>query len=96
MKLVMSFQGVQVKGYPLDRPTLAIGRLPENDIVIDHMGVSGKHAQVSVEGQQITLTDLASRNGTYVNGTRIERAELRPNDWISIGKHILTLKAGPR
>jgi pSer/pThr/pTyr-binding forkhead associated (FHA) protein len=96
MKLVMSFQGVQVKEFPLDRPTLGIGRLPENAIVIDHMGVSGKHAQLSVDGEKVVLTDLKSTNGTFVNGTRVEQVELRPNDWISIGKHILTLKAGPR
>jgi pSer/pThr/pTyr-binding forkhead associated (FHA) protein len=58
--------------------------------------VSGKHAQVTLEGQSVILTDLKSTNGTFVNGQRVERVELRPNDWISIGKHILTLKAGPR
>jgi len=92
-KLVVSFQGVQLREYPLDRPSLTIGRHAENDIVIDHMGVSGKHAQVALEGQSIIVTDLQSTNGTFVNGHRIDRTELRPNDWISIGRHILTLKA---
>lgn len=96
MKLVLSFQGVQIREYALDRPILSIGRHDESDIVIDHMGVSGKHAQVTLEGQSVILTDLKSTNGTFVNGQRVERVELRPNDWISIGKHILTLKAGPR
>ena len=96
MKLVVSFQGVQIREFPLDRPAFAIGRLPENDIVIDHMGVSGRHAQLAVDGQTVVLTDLSSTNGTFVNGNRIQRVELRANDWISIGKHILTLKAGPR
>lgn len=96
MKLVLSFQGVQIREYALDRPILGIGRRDENDIVIDHMGVSGTHAQITLEGQSVILTDLKSTNGTCVNGQRVERVELRPNDWISIGKHILTLKAGPR
>jgi pSer/pThr/pTyr-binding forkhead associated (FHA) protein len=96
MKLLMSFQGVQIKEYALDRPTLVIGRHADNDIVIDHMGVSGKHARISLEGEAVVLTDLQSTNGTFVNGLRVERVELRPNDWISVGKHILTLKAGPR
>jgi pSer/pThr/pTyr-binding forkhead associated (FHA) protein len=60
------------------------------------MGVSGKHARVDLEGQTVVLTDLKSTNGTFVNGKRVERAELRANDWINIGKHILTLKAGQR
>jgi pSer/pThr/pTyr-binding forkhead associated (FHA) protein len=96
VKLVLSFQGVQIQEYALDRPVLSIGRRDENDIVIDHMGVSGTHAQIAMEGQSVILTDLKSTNGTFVNGQRVERVELRPNDWISIGKHILTLKAGPR
>ena len=96
MKLVLSFQGVRIREYALDRPLLSIGRNDENDIVIDHMGVSGKHARITLNDQTVLLTDLQSSNGTFVNGQRVERIELRPHDWISIGKHILTLKAGPR
>lgn len=96
VKLVLSFQGVQIKEYPLDRPVLTIGRHQDNDIVIDHMGVSGRHARVAVEGPSVILTDLQSTNGTFVNGRRVEQVELRPNDWITIGRHILTLKAGSR
>ncbi len=95
MRLILSFQGALIREYGVERP-LTIGRSAENDIVIDHMGVSGKHARVDLEGQAVVLTDLKSTNGTFVNGKRIERAELRPNDWINIGKHILTLKAGQR
>jgi len=95
VKLILSFQGALIREYPADR-SLSIGRLAENDIVIDHMGVSGRHARIDLEGQAIILTDLQSTNGTFVNGKRVERAELRPNDWINVGKHILTLKAGPR
>jgi len=93
---VLSFQGVLVREYALDRPVLTVGRHQENDIVIDHMGVSGTHARVTVDGQSVILTDLQSTNGTYVNGRRVTEVELRPNDWISIGKHILTFKAGAR
>jgi pSer/pThr/pTyr-binding forkhead associated (FHA) protein len=96
VKFVLSFQGVLVREYPLDRAVLTIGRHAENDIVIDHMGVSGKHAEVTLDGQSVIITDLKSTNGSFVNGRRIERAVLRPNDWISIGKHILTFKTGPR
>ena len=96
MKLVLSFQGVRIREYALDRPLLSIGRHEENNIVIDHMGVSGKHAQITLEGQSVVLADLQTSNGTFVNGKQVERIELRPHDWISIGKHILTLKAGPR
>jgi pSer/pThr/pTyr-binding forkhead associated (FHA) protein len=90
VKLVLSFQGVMIREYPLDRPILTIGRHEDNDIVIDHMGVSGRHARVAVDGQSVILTDLQSTNGTFLNGRRVEQGELRPNDWIAIGRHILT------
>jgi len=96
VKLVLSFQGAMIREYPLDRPVLTIGRHEDNDIVIDHMGVSGRHARVAVYGQSVILTDLQSTNGTFLNGRRVEQGELRPNDWITIGRHILTLKAGSR
>jgi pSer/pThr/pTyr-binding forkhead associated (FHA) protein len=51
---------------------------------------------VAVDGQSVILTDLQSTNGTFLNGRRVEQGELRPNDWITIGRHILTLKAGSR
>ena len=94
LRLVLSFQGALIREYPLDRPVLSIGRHADSDIIIDHMGVSGKHARVGVDGQSVVLTDLKGTNGTFVNGRRVEQTDLRPNDWITIGKHILTLKAG--
>jgi FHA domain-containing protein len=93
---VLSFQGVLIGEYPVDRPVLTIGRQADNDIVIDHMAVSGQHARVMADGQLVVLADMQSTNGTFVNGRRVEQADLRPNDWITIGKHILILKANSR
>ena len=58
------------------------------------MGVPGRHTRVTVDGQSAVVMDLKSTNGTFVNGRRVEQVELHLNDWISIGRHILTLKAG--
>jgi pSer/pThr/pTyr-binding forkhead associated (FHA) protein len=49
-----------------------------------------------VEEESIPLADLESTNGSFVNGHRVGEANLRPNDWVSIGKHILTLKTDSR
>lgn len=96
-KLILKFQGVLIKEYALDKPSLTIGRKEENDICIDHMSVSGRHAKIDkVEdntGGYFTVTDLNSTNGTFVNGKKITAATvLRPNDWITVGKHILYFK----
>jgi len=68
---------------------LTIGRHPDNKIVIDNLAVSAHHATIRAEGQNLILTDMGSRNGTYVNNERIEESRLAHQDWVSIGKHIL-------
>ncbi len=72
-----------IREYPLDRAVPTIGRHEDYDIVIDHMGVSGKHARVAGDSHSVVLTDLMSTTRTFVNGRRAERTELRPNDWIT-------------
>lgn len=91
-KLILKFQGVFIKEYNLDKPSMTIGRKEGNDIIIDHMSVSGHHAKIDKDEDTFKVTDLESTNGTYVNGKRITEAVLRPNDWITIGKHILYFK----
>lgn len=95
-KLILKFHGVLIKEYSLDKPSLTVGRKNDNDIYIDHMAVSGHHARIDkIEGNaegSYTVTDLNSTNGTFVNGKKITTAILRPNDWITIGKHILNFK----
>ena len=83
MKPVWSFQGVMIREYPLDRPVSTIGRHEHNHIVFDRMGVSGRQARVAVDSHSVVLTDLTSTIRTFVNGRRVERTELRPNDWIT-------------
>jgi hypothetical protein len=58
------------------RATLAVGenvvgRDPEADVFIDAVGVSRRHALIVVAGEGVTLADLSSKNGTFVNGIRV-------------------------
>ena len=53
---------------------------------LDHPHVSGRHANLVVDGQRVTLTDLGSSNGTFLNGRRLARpAALNAGDRIDIG-----------
>jgi len=66
--------------------TVTLGRDPKCDIFLDDVTVSRKHAEVTV-GDEVTLADLGSLNGTYVNRRRIDTAEaLLDGDEIQIGK----------
>jgi pSer/pThr/pTyr-binding forkhead associated (FHA) protein len=78
---------------PLDREVLSIGRLKDNDIVIDNLAVSRHHARLHVDGEQVELEDLASGNGCLVNGLRVGRSLITPEDEVFIGKHQLVLRA---
>jgi pSer/pThr/pTyr-binding forkhead associated (FHA) protein len=73
------------KEFQLDRSRLAIGRRPYNDIVLDHVTVSGEHALLEKKGEDYELLDTGSSNGSFVNGLRVTRKRLRPGDYVSIG-----------
>lgn len=63
---------------------ITIGHRPENDIFIDNEMVSRNHAVLRKEGNIWAIHDLGSTNGTYVNGARIEKAQLSCGDSIYI------------
>jgi pSer/pThr/pTyr-binding forkhead associated (FHA) protein len=68
---------------------VTIGRLPDNQIVIDNPAVSGHHARVFMEGDRAILEDLKSTNGTFVNGKPVTRHVLEHGDAALIGKHTI-------
>jgi hypothetical protein len=68
---------------------LTIGRLPDNAVIIDNPAVSGHHARVVCDADQIVLEDLHSTNGTWVNTQQVTRHALRHGDVILVGKHHL-------
>ncbi|MFC5522019.1 FHA domain-containing protein [Polaromonas jejuensis] len=86
-QLIASVEGAEAKHvYPLkDRTTL--GRRPYNDIVFDSMLVSGEHCVFELRGlADVTIEDLGSTNGTYINGHMIKsRYLLQDKDIITIG-----------
>ena len=63
-----------------------VGRSPACDIVIDDVSVSRRHAKFTMTPDGCTLSDLSSRNGTYVNGRRIHRTHrIRVGDILRFG-----------
>ncbi|MEQ8289443.1 MAG: FHA domain-containing protein [Gammaproteobacteria bacterium] len=88
-KLVLSMNGVVQGEHELNQERLTIGRKPDNDIQIDNLAVSGKHALVITILDDSFLEDLGSTNGTYVNGKLVKKHALKDGDVIAIGKHEL-------
>ena len=76
------------------KSVLRIGRAPDNDIVLDRPGVSRYHATLTYPpSQQPVLTDLASTNGTYVNGNPLSEARsLAEDDLVFVGGFLLRVE----
>ena len=72
--------------------TLIIGRLPECDITVNDASISRRHAHITRHGDEVSITDLGSTNGTSVNGSKIQRSVVVNGDEISVGTARITVE----
>ncbi|MEV0293286.1 FHA domain-containing protein [Nocardia sp. NPDC050710] len=73
---------------------LAIGRTTDNQIVVNDPLASRKHARLVAATEGLTIEDLGSANGTFVNGTRQQRTVLRERDIVTIGNVDFVVQQG--
>ncbi|MGB9720483.1 MAG: adenylate/guanylate cyclase domain-containing protein [bacterium] len=74
----------------LEKEFFTLGRLQDNDIILDDIFVSRHHAEVIKKGSYYIIKDHKSRYGTYVNGERITEKKLNYGDEIQLGNIIIT------
>jgi pSer/pThr/pTyr-binding forkhead associated (FHA) protein len=72
--------------YLLDSDLSTVGRHPESDIFLDDITVSRRHVEFRREDENFRVHDVGSLNGTYLNGDRVDDAELQNGDEVRIGK----------
>jgi len=89
---ILRFKDREIGRWEIDRPRLRIGRTPDNDIVIDNLGVSRLHAVIEENKGAYSVKDCESLNGTVVNGERTPEKTLQDGDEISIGKHTIVFR----
>ncbi|MFF3203606.1 FHA domain-containing protein [Streptomyces sp. NPDC002962] len=71
---------------PMPSRTIRIGRAADNDLVVDDLVVSRRHAELrALPDGGHEIVDLGSHNGTYLNGLPVTRAPLDPGDIVGIG-----------
>jgi DNA-binding CsgD family transcriptional regulator len=68
-----------------------VGRDPTCSLVLSDFSVSRFHAEILLHGARITVRDLKSRNGTYVDGRRVQSADVRPGQHVKFGCVQLTI-----
>ena len=66
-----------------------IGRSPECDIVIDDPTVSWRHAKILISSNQMTVVDLGSSNGTFVDGKAVRRSMITNSNTLQVGQVII-------
>jgi len=81
--------------FPL-RPNreIVIGRSSDLDMVLVEDMVSRKHAKIVTDGRMVSIQDLGSTNGTFVNGEKVRSMQLKDGDRILVGTSIIKLVAG--
>lgn len=78
--------------YQITSDSITIGRREDNDLCLPHLSVSGHHVRITREHGALIIEDLASTNGTLVNGTAVSHHVLTHLDEINLGLYDLLFK----
>jgi len=92
VNLVMFKPNGSRKNFPLLGSSTVVGRAEDCGLRIPLLSVSRRHCEIAVMGGKLTVKDLASSNGTYVNNQRVNEAELSPGDRLVIGPVVFTIQ----
>ena len=90
IKLLLMFKDTVLKELVTDKNEIAIGRDSANDLCIDNLAASSRHARI-LKGpdDKYAIEDMNSTNGTIVNGKEVMTQVLNNHDQIRIGKHTI-------
>lgn len=93
MKVVLvMFRDGERRDFPISGEKTIVGRRQDCGLRIPTADVSRQHCEVSLVGNDLTVRDLGSSNGTYVNGKRIAEAKLLSGDKLSVGPVIFVVQ----
>ncbi|MBC8432337.1 MAG: FHA domain-containing protein [Desulfobacterales bacterium] len=88
--LTLTFKDNTIATYRIEAgQSITIGRKASNNVPIENLAVSGHHAKIDSVGEGFLLTDLQSKNGSFVNKELVSSHWLKEGDNILIGKHTL-------
>lgn len=91
-QLVIELEGQIERVFPLREPLITIGRTPSNSLPLQNEAVSRQHAELRMTPEGVMLTDVGSKNGTYVGATRLaahQPVRLLPGSILRIGPFVL-------
>lgn len=94
MNLIQLEAGAPTRTIALDTLPVVIGRQPPRGIAIVHATISREHARVFAREGGLAVADLNSSNGTFVNGAKVSRADLKHGDVLRLGQVELRVDLG--
>ncbi len=77
-----------------DKSELTVGRSARNDIQLDGLQISNRHARLVRSGGGVAIEDLRSTNGVYVNGKPVTKQQIGPHDTVQVGAFLIAVDAG--
>lgn len=88
-RLTLIVEDREVRTFPLTSAVTTIGRATDNDVVINNIALSRRHAEVHRRGERFEVLDKGSQNGVFVNEERVEgRCALSDGDRIQLGSYV--------
>ncbi|MBC2710792.1 MAG: FHA domain-containing protein [Desulfosarcina sp.] len=91
IKLQLMYKETVLKELLTDKTEISVGRNFSNDLCIDNLAASSRHARIFKGPDQYAIEDLNSTNGTFINGKETKTQLLNENDKIQIGKHTIVV-----
>ena len=85
-KLVLLSAGMTGRTHELKAERTTIGRLEDNTFQIAEPSVSSHHCEVRLRGAEVTVKDLDSTNGTFINGEKVSESILKPGQILRLGQ----------
>jgi len=91
--IVITEKGGAKRRLEFDEESVTIGRVQGNQVVLPRGNVSKQHCRVENMAGDLSITDLGSTNGTYINGRRtVDSTTVRPGDKVYVGEFILNFE----
>ncbi len=91
VSVVILAGGAAGSEFPLDKPSVILGRGPEVDLAFEDPAMSKEHAVVEFANGGFRVRDLGSMNGVRVNDTEQKVAELQNGDRFQLGEHVFQM-----
>jgi pSer/pThr/pTyr-binding forkhead associated (FHA) protein len=94
-KLVVLNEGLTGQSFELKSDKTTIGRVEDNSFQLAVGSVSSHHCEILMQGNEVVVRDLASTNGTFINGQQVTKeAVLKPGQTLRLGQVEIRLENG--